>query len=106
MEGQSHCHLLLCAGLSLFVFFRYCLLHIVCGMGEGEAGEEIWHGLIIYSSFLLLRSVGSINILALEPWRQDLFLNIHYLVALGINCGTWDLVPQPGMEPGGPALGA
>ena len=44
--------------------------------------------------------------LVCEPWRQDLFLNIHYLVALGINCGTWDLVPQPGMEPGGPALGA
>ena len=41
-----------------------------------------------------------------EPRRQDLFLNIHYLVALGISCDTWDLVPQPGMEPGAPALGA
>ena len=70
MEGQSHCHLLLCAGLSLFVFFRYCLLHIVCGMDEGEAGEEIWHGLIIYSSFLLLRSVGSINILG-KVWHDE-----------------------------------
>ena len=23
-----------------------------------------------------------------EPWRQDLFLNIYYLVTLGISCGT------------------
>ena len=34
-----------------------------------------------------------------------LFLFI-YLVALGLNCGMWDLGPRPGVEPGFPALRA
>ena len=29
-----------------------------------------------------------------------------YLTTLGLSCGTRDLVPWPGMEPGPPALGA
>ena len=28
-----------------------------------------------------------------------------YLVALGLSCGMWDLVPWPGIKPGPPALG-
>ena len=28
-----------------------------------------------------------------------------YLSALGLSCGMWDLVPQPGIKPGPPALG-
>ena len=28
-----------------------------------------------------------------------------YLVALGLSCGMWALVPWPGIEPGPPALG-
>ena len=28
-----------------------------------------------------------------------------YLVALCLSCGMWDLVPQPGIQPGHPALG-
>lgn len=70
MEGQSHCHLPLCAGLSLFVFFRYYLVHIVCEMDEGEGGEEIWPGLITYSSFLLLWSV----VMGTQKYGQILFL--------------------------------
>ena len=29
-----------------------------------------------------------------------------YLAGLGLNCSMWDLVPQPGIEPGPPALEA
>ena len=29
-----------------------------------------------------------------------------YLAAPGLNCSMWDLVPQPGIKPGSPALGA
>ena len=37
-------------------------------------------------------------------------VNIYYyfkihLAALGLSCGTWDLVPQTGIKPGSPALG-
>ena len=34
-----------------------------------------------------------------------LFLLI-YLAAQGVSCDMWDLVPQPGIKPGPPALGA
>ena len=26
--------------------------------------------------------------------------NIYYLAVQGLSCGIWDLVPQPGMNPG------
>lgn len=76
MEGQRHCHLPLCAGLSLFVFFRYYLVHIVCEMDEGEGGEEIWPGSLTYSSFLLLWSVGSINILG-KVWHDERIWKVY-----------------------------
>ena len=33
------------------------------------------------------------------------FFQFIYLVALGLSCGMWDLVPWPGIKPGLPALG-
>ena len=33
------------------------------------------------------------------------YLLFIYLAVLGLNCGMWDLVPQPGIEPGPLALG-
>ena len=34
--------------------------------------------------------------------KNDVFI---YLSALGLSCGMWDLIPQPGIKPGPPALG-
>lgn len=55
MEGQSHCHLPVCAGLSLFVFFRYCLLHMVCGMDEGSWRRDLaWINYLFFISTTLI----------------------------------------------------
>ena len=43
------------------------------------------------------------NIVSFSLFFSKLFL---YLVALGLSCSTWDLVPWPEMEPGPPASGA
>ena len=45
------------------------------------------------------------------PWSYEeeksfsFFFQFIYLVALGLSCGMWDLVPWPGIKPGLPALG-
>ena len=33
------------------------------------------------------------------------FFSFFYLTALGLSGGMWDLIPQPGIEPGAPAVG-
>ena len=35
-----------------------------------------------------------------------MYLVFQFLALLGFSCSLWDLVPQPGIEPQPPALGA
>ena len=39
------------------------------------------------------------------PFNIYLLFVLFILAALGLSCGMWDLVPQPGIEPRPPALG-
>ena len=44
--------------------------------------------------------------MSITPQDKIFIYLFIYLAASGLSCSMWDLVPQPGMEPGPPALGA
>ena len=66
--------------------------------------SEIAH--LMKDNFMRLIKEGVVHSERGEKTLTFVFNNYLYLIALGLSCSMWDLVPWPGIEPNTQALGA
>ena len=82
---------------------------LLCGGGALACpeGSSVWRKATLIKNYLFIHfgCTGS----QLQHSGASIFVVAHGIFSWGIrtlNCGTWDLVPWPGIEPGLLALGA